>query len=81
MAVVLVHADDSFARENAELLRARFLDAPPLPSWELEPFAGIVDSVETQTDGRTLLAKVRAKELTSRRLRWAFELYPLLPHE
>ncbi len=81
MAVVLVHADESSATENAALLRARFLDAPPIPSWELAPFTGIVDSVETQTDGRTLLAKVRAEDLTSRWIRWALDLYPLLAHE
>ena len=81
MAVVLVHADEGLAARNANLLRERFLEAPPLPSWELEPFTGIVDSVETQTDGRLLLAKVRVQKLTSRWATWFYQLYPLLPHE
>ena len=80
MAVVLVHADESSAIENAELLRARFLEAPPLPTWHPEPFHGIVKSVETQTDGRVLLAKVRGDELGARWLLWMYQLYPLLPH-
>ena len=81
MAVVLVHADERSATKNADLLRARFLEAPPLPSWVLEPFAGIVDAVETETDGRLLLAKVRSQTLGSRWIAWFYQLYPLLPHE
>ena len=81
MAIVLVHADENSAAKNAELLRARFLEAPPLPSWDLEPFTGLVDSVETETDGRLLLAKVRGEHLSRRWLAWFYQLYPLLPHE
>lgn len=81
MAVVLVHVNESFATENVELLRARFLEAPSLPSWEPEPFTGIVDSVESRSDGRLLLAKVRAQNLGSRWITWLYNLYPLLPHE
>ena len=81
MAVVLVHVNESFATENVELLRARFLEAPSLPSWEPEPFTGIVESVESRSDGRLLLAKVRAQHLGSRWITWLYNLYPLLPHE
>ena len=81
MAVVLVHADESSAAENAELLRRRFLEAPPLPSWDQEPFNGIVTSVEAQTDGRVLLAKVRGEDLGARWILWFYQEYPLLPHQ
>jgi len=73
IALILVHTDETTARENVNILRRRISE-----TWDVDrrnmPYKEVLESEEIRTDGRALLAKLRVR-IPLKWLEWINEIY------
>jgi len=79
MALVLVHADADSATQNANLLPERIAATQPVLPEDYTVADG-VDKLESHTEGRILLAKLRG-DIAFHWLQFVFRADPILVHE
>ena len=78
MAVVLVHASESGASRNVELIRQRVRSGTSM--FTRQTWAELINDVESRSQDRVLLAKLRGERAASLWLNFVVQRDPLLLH-